>query len=345
MKTFKRTSVLASIAMLLLLGGSSAAFANTSQSFTLSGTGGVTNLGSQTYTVSGGLVAYAEVDGATLNPGASIQYNFVATQNGPTTTSVSGYGSMRLTGYAPGLGEVKATTSFVIAAIEGAIVDPTTGAQIPIGNNQLPAYFISISPTTITIDGQNQYDNNPMLIESPYLNPWGLPIVMGTTDGDVVVAATYNVGTIDWQGTQVQALLSGNLGSSSVSSAVLTLTSNENENLVAGSAVDSGTMSLAGLTSSTITGSYFGTDYIPWAGATDCSSSTPFLIPGTCTETGFQSQGEFSGTGASGTYNTQWGVPALGFYTTIHGSISQGRSSGYSGGSGFFGFLGLLSHI
>ncbi|MGH9919923.1 MAG: hypothetical protein ACRD6W_13800, partial [Nitrososphaerales archaeon] len=95
-----RSTLLTSIAILFLMGGTTSAFAYDgqhqpqTQSLSLSvPIGGVTNLGTQVYTVSGGQVAYAEIGGDALNPGANLEYNFVATQNGMNTR---GYASISL---------------------------------------------------------------------------------------------------------------------------------------------------------------------------------------------------------------------------------------------------------
>ena len=90
MKTLIRRTALTSIALLFLLGGASAAFASTPQTLSTTMVGGVSSLGTQIYTVSGGQTAYAVIAGQTINPStASLKYNFIATQNGLNTKGIA----------------------------------------------------------------------------------------------------------------------------------------------------------------------------------------------------------------------------------------------------------------
>jgi len=139
MKTLMRILTFASLALLLILGGTTAAFAkgNQPQSQTLSLTvpyGGVTNLGGQFYAVSGGQVAFAEIAGQTINPGANVQYNFNATQNGMTTT---GSGTISLTGTTTTGGAVVPISVSAAFTINGA----EAGAVI--GQTALPFVFLT----------------------------------------------------------------------------------------------------------------------------------------------------------------------------------------------------------
>ena len=106
------------------------------------------------------------------------------------------------------------------------------------------------------------------------------------------------------------------------------MTSGELENLVTGSAIDAGTISFSSMTPSSLDakGFYVGSSTIPTTGTSDCSASTG--IPGTCTETGFQSTGHFTMSGISGSYNTTWGVPALGFSSAVNATVGQSWNSG-----------------
>lgn len=334
MKTFIRTSLLTSIAILVLLGGSTAAFADTSQQLSMAATGGVTYLGTQTYTVAGGAVEYAAVNGQTLTH-PHLSYYFQATQAGADGAGTSGYGTLTLTGRSDGA-RVTVTGSFGF----------DTDLPLTTIGTDLPGFFVSYAPNVyITTSGSTQPLGQALTIESPYLNPFGGPIVIATADdgATLTIVATYTTGNIYWQGTQVGGELSGTLGSTPVTG-MLSLTSNENENLVAGTAYDRGTISFSGMTPSSlnVNGNYQGTDYIPTTGAIDCSSEVTF-IEGTCYETGFQSQGSFNAQGIYGSYNTQWGVPAIGFYTVIQATLPQTGSSGQPGnyGNGWFGFGGF----
>jgi len=328
MKTLLRSTVLTSIAILFLLGGTTAAFADTTRSQTLSLTvplGVVTDLGTQVYTVEGGQVAFAEIAGQTLNPGATIQYSFSATQSGTNTNGVASIQLTGTTGSGPAT-PVSVSGTFTINGILPAAV---------IGQSELPFVFSTgTSNVQIAVGGPAQTVPESLSIESPYFNPFGAPIVMASPDGAIVIAATYTQGTILWMGTQVAGPLTGTLGTTQVTGTLI-LTSGELENLVTGTAIDTGTMKFSGMTPASLNsygGFYTGSDTIPPpvgtspypagpAASWDCSPT--FGIPGTCTETRFQSTGTFTRGVIYGTYTSTWGVPALEFTSTITASVAQ----------------------
>lgn len=343
MKTSVRSTALAAAAILVLLGGSSAAFANTSQHLSLTVPypqgGGVVDFGSQNYVVSGGYAFGAALNLAPINS-PSIQYSFVATEN---DGSVSGYGSIRLTGTITGEGRVTVSGTY-------AIDDNIPAVTVPGDPNIVPGYFVSDAPNVmITVDGSTQPLGMPLAIETPYANPWGGPIVIysidclltGGTSCTLSAIASYNVGTIYWQGSQVAGPVTGTLGSTAVSGMIVD-TGNEVENLVTGTAVDQGTTSLTisgASVSLSVNGNYAGNDIIPTNGTIDCSTGFTNVY-GTCFNTGFISHGHFSAPGVVGTYSTFWTVPAFQFGSTIQATVTQsGPSSGSGGLSGIFGFL------
>ncbi len=340
MKTYIRRTTLTSIALLLLLGGATTAFADqqgpqgqTNQTQTLSATeiGGVSNLGNQVYKVSGGQIAMAMVAGMTLDPTSTLDYNFMAKQTGLTTT---GHASIHLTGTTGGV-PVKVTGSFTISSSVPAAVLPigcATNCQ-----SELPFFFTATSSDVkITIGTTTSTVAETMSIESPYFNPFGAPIVMASADNSIIIAATYTQGTIDWTGTQVAASIVGTLNTAQASGMV-TMTTSETENLVKGTAVDTGSIQFSSMTPSSLNsqGTFHGTSTIPTAGSFDCSAATG--MPGTCTETGFQSTGKFSmgsnqqgdnqgnhqDSQTTGSYSTSWGVPALGFSSTVSATVGQ----------------------
>jgi len=323
MKAFVWRTALTSIAILFLLGGTTAAFANSTSTWTTRPlslsvpVGGVTNFGNQVYTVNGGQVAYAEIAGQTLNPGATIRYNFMATQTGMTT---KGFASLRLTGTTvTNAGDVPVSVSgkfHINSNVPGAVV----------GQSEVPFFFLtSTSNVQVTVGGSTQTLPETLDIESPYFNPFGAPIVLVSPDGAIVIAATYTQGTILWMGSQVTGALVGSLGNGQASG-TLSLTTHEIENLVEGTSADSGTVTFSGMTPSSLdaSGSYTGNSIIPTTGGIDCTSITK--IPGTCTETGFQSTGKFRADGISGKYTTTWPAPALEFSSTITATVTQPSS-------------------
>lgn len=360
MKTFIRRTALASIAILFLLGGTTAAFASTQQQLKLTlPYGSVTNLGSETITAGGGSVIYAYIDGLAVDAGSSLHYNIFATQNGPST---SGYGFIGFTGTAQGV-PFSVTGTFEI--------NDNVPTPLPAGmQGTLPYFLVSDNPNNIrlTFGGVPQpltpgtaFSLTPSIqfgVESPYFNPFGGPIVLMSSDGAIVIAATYTEATILWSGSQVTGPVAGTLGSSPVTG-TLSLTSQEFTNFVTGTVQDSGKITFSDMSPSSLdaTGTYTGTSYIPqptgatldsFGGLINCS---PALLPYTCTETGFQSKGSFSAGPITGSYTTSWTIPALYFTSSITGTVAQHENnggfggngnSGQNGGSGFWGFLSFL---
>jgi hypothetical protein len=238
------------------------------------------------------------------------------------------------------------------------------GAQsqwLPIGctttcSSGIPVFFVGAALTSVTIgQAPAQQIASTILFESPYFNPWGNPILIVSTDGAIVVATTYDKATLDWKGTTVTGTIQGSLGSNPVQG-TMTLSSNEHEDFVAGvTTYDNGTMSFTSVSSRSLNvqGTYQGTSVIPKPGSLACGltqtlTSTPCTsdcsawfgalglpaIPGTCTQTGFQSTGQFSLTGqrtsdggtrtttVTGSYSTTWSSPALGFVSIATATVT-----------------------
>ena len=212
-----------------------------------------------------------------------------------------------------------------------------------IGQSELPFVFeTSTSNVQITVAGTPQTIPESLNIESPYFNPFGGPIVIGSTDQAIGIVAMYTprdhpLGRHAGHGTSRRHPRA----STAVTAGTLSLTSGELENLVKGTAFDAGTISFSGMAPASLNanGFYTGSDTIPPTVGTsgyqygpdgiptgtpaiwDCSPY--FGIPGTCTETGFQSTGKFTAGSISGGYVTSWGVPAVYFSSTITATVSQ----------------------
>lgn len=229
---------------------------------------------------------------------------------------------------------------------EALNIEGGAGVGIPLGcssaatcNSFIPAFFAAAGSVQVTVSAGPGAPHSPpssfqaeMLLESPYLNPWGAPILITSADClesggascAIALAATYKVGTIDWSGSQVAGMMQGSLvsgGSVTPVSGTLTLTTNEHEDLVAGTTTDTGTMTFLGFASGvsatplTLSGPYHGTSLIPSPAAPsnspanqacalevatfgtpcamDCSSMFGLPVTGVCTVTGFQSTGQF----------------------------------------------------
>lgn len=207
----------------------------------------------------------------------------------------------------------------------------------------------------------------PMLFESAYLNPFGAPIVFGTADnfGTLMVITTYTHASVDWRNVAIGGQVGGQLGSSTTFAGTFAQVSNEYEDLVTGRAYDYGTMSFSNvinmsdtsmspINSLDVAGTYNGFSIIPksstyacvtTSGApttcsnSDCSAMLGFQPPvtGVCTNTGFESQGNFNLQGQSstvmGSYTTAWTVPAFGFagMTTSATVYIQPAQQGHQG--------------
>ncbi len=334
MKISVSRTVLTSLAIAMLLGGTTAAFAATpTQTLNASMQGAVTNLGNQTYAYSGGQVVYAYIGGQPLDTNTgSIRFSVFANQNGMNT---NGFGNIQFSGTVSGM-QVSVTGTFGINGED-------MGAGLPANctttcTEVLPFDFIGSSNVRMTMGGQSVPET--LVVESPYWNPYGGPIYLVSPDSAIVIVATYTQATILWTGAQTGGYISGTLGSNPVSG-TFSQTSIENENLVTGTATDTGTIQFnTNIASLNSRGTYSGSDYIPSAGSSDCSPAT---LPYTCTLTGFQSNGNFRAPGMSGTYSTSWGVPAYGFTSTVSATVGQTGSTGNHGGWG--SILNFLSQL
>jgi hypothetical protein len=324
MKTIIRRTALTSIAILFLLGGTSAAFASSSQTLSATMIGGVSNLGTQVYSVNGGQTAFAMIAGQSINAStANLRYDLMVTQYGLNTR---GFATLHFSGTTTGGANVSVSGTFNINSIVPA-------AELPLGcttncQSALPFFFLGTSSNVqMTVAGATQTVSETMQIESPYFNPFGAPIVLASTDNSIIIAATYTKGSIMWAGTNVGGVMVGTLGTTKTSG-TFNMTSGELENLVTGNSIDAGTISFSSMTQSSLDakGFYVGTSTIPTTGTSDCSAMTG--IPGTCTETGFQSIGQFTMSGITGSYNTMWGVPALGFSSSVSATVSQHNTYG-----------------
>jgi hypothetical protein len=307
------------IVSLLLVLELNSAYASTPTAFTLNvSSGTVTNIGNQTYNFSGGYVVEAVVGNETLDAGATLTFTVSAQVDGLST---SGSATFDLTGM-NGSTAVTANGSLSIDYMYAA-EDFPSGCTTTC-NSALPLFFMSSSSATYSIGGVATNDTSGFDLESPYFNPWGAPIVLVSNDGNILIVATYAVGTIQWSGTQIGGSITGSLGGSSVTG-IFNDTSQESEDLVAGTANDSGTTALTGMSPSflDVSGTYSGTSTIPTPGGSDCS--TELMIPGitygVCTETGFDSTGsasmQNSQVSVTGSYDTTWAVPAIDFTSVL----------------------------
>ena len=358
--TFRR-SALVGIAVLILL-GSNVAFADpkgtaTTQpiNFTV-GTqaapaGTVVNLGDQKYAVSGGQVALAMIGGQQVDPGATLKFSLNAQVKGLSAT-----GNVHF--------ELKGTIAGVPISVKGDFPVNRTMTQAlsmvvpgPSGSclgkaakscSELPTFFAGTGNVNVKVGDPSKPMKMTMMLENPYFNPFGAPILLASADGSISIVTTYDVGKITWAGSEVTGPINGTLGSSTPISGTLSLNTTETENLVTGTAVDRGTIALDGMTPAWLDtigrpGTYTGTSCIPGpdpactpvppGSGADCTPmfNIPGVTSGLCTATGFDSMGHFTVNAdppheqrvtINGTYATTWTAPALAFSSVVSGTVT-----------------------
>ncbi len=328
-ETGYKKSIVAVAFMLLVMPVFQSAYAKTSQPLSLTATGGVTDLGNQKYAINGGqivcVVCFAIITPPNGLPqifaqSAKIGYQLAAQVTGLTVT---GSAQFHLDGI---------TTEGVKEVVDAKI---SIGDMVPaavVGSSALPLFFLGSAVVQVTTGGSTQTFPTMIEMENPYFNPFGNPIIVGSTDSSVAIVMTYSQATIQWAGTVIMGTVSGTLGASTAVSGFMSLVSSENEDLVKGTAVDHGAFSFTKMTQSNldVSGEYHGSSVIP-AGGPDCTPTG--LPPGTVTQTGFQSVGQFTTHNdvhvhIDGTYAIQWSVsapcvPALGFGSPIPNVFAQ----------------------
>ena len=320
---------MASVVVLVLLGGN-AAFASSSQTLQFQSAGGpaplppvgVADSGDQKYNVHGTGLAYAQVGTLAFGPGTKFEYTLTA-----EVKELAAKGSASFTIQGTTSDNKKVTVKGEVDIGSGPTLPGTLPGMVPEGipvgcsgsacTSAIPVFFVGALTLTTTIaDSKPVKTTGTMFLESPYFNPWGGLISLAATDGSVVIATTYDKGTIEWTGTSVNGAIGGLLGASTLVYGTFSLLSHESENLVAGTASDDGTMTFSNMSpiSLNVAGKYSGTSLIPKAGSPECALETSafpgnpctvdcvamfaafFLpaLPGTCLSTGFQSSGHFS---------------------------------------------------
>lgn len=323
----KRTILLALAVLLLVVPFGTGIAAADSQTpsqhqpahqLSLSLSGGVMNAGSQDYTLVGGQVVGAMIDGVPMAPGATLEYYMNAQVSGLST---NGFFVLSLRG-------TNALDQSVRVLSYGQILSTPNAIGIPYGctigvdcTSEIPTFFLSGSQVFTWTAGQESTAQLPIAIESAYLNPFGGPLVISSTDGSISIQANYTQATIQWRNVQMGGTVSGTFGGNSATGA-FAMNVNSYENLLTGTEYDRGTIGMS-LTQGTFAGYFHGKSVVPTLGATDCS--TEFGLPsGTCTMTGLNSTGSMnlfgSGFHIRGTYDTVWKIPAIRFTSIVSGS-------------------------
>jgi hypothetical protein len=163
----------------------------------------------------------------------------------------------------------------------------------------------------------------PMLFESAYLNPFGGPTVIASSDptNPILIVATYTKAISQWEEVNVGGAITDSTGIVGTFTQTMSLT----EDLLNNRETDRGTISIASFSVSfpSASGDFRGTSTIPpvpspTPAPLDCSMAFD-LPPGTCTLTGSHSTGVFNlhstddKSQVEGSYDINWTVPALVF--------------------------------
>lgn len=226
----------------------------------------------------------------------------------------------------------------MVPAVGFPLTDPTNPlACLPSCTSEVPGYFVGVGSVQGNLSGQPvSLQNVLLLVESAYLNPFGGPIFIGTSDGSVSIATTYDSAISQWSGVTSGGVVldsSGNLVGQ------FGMTSKLTEDLFGGNETDHGQIALSGFVSPNAVlnshGEFHGVSMIPTAIAgSDCTSManaqlnsiqgfSVVLPAGTCSLTGSNSAGSFvlhslvQGKNVKGDYSIGWSVPAIGFQGTV----------------------------
>jgi hypothetical protein len=291
-------------------------------------TGSIDSSGQQAYTESGGALLFASILGESVDSSTAVFAERASASVDGLATSGSAAFSLS--------GVMANGSSFSIRGpigIAGAIPaeafplscwDQVTLPLPASCTSQVPAFYVGSGTFDVKVTHSWQVSQE-MDMESAFLNPFGGPIVWGSIDpstgfpdagSDILLVFTYSAAAINWQDVQTGGSINGTLGTTPVSGS-FTQTTSAHENLFAGTETESGTLTWTGMTPSSldVSGAFSGSSTIPTANEIDCSATIG--IPGTCTETGFSSMGNYSlsssVTRIRGTYDLTWAVPALSF--------------------------------
>jgi hypothetical protein len=315
----------------------SAVLADSGQPLSLTMTGGISSVGGQTYILNQhGSATYALVQNQALGTtGTHLDYSLFANVHGG---SVSGQADIRLSG----------TSGGQQVRLQGRV---TIQGMVPIepfsDGSSIPSAFIGTFAGTLSVGGTVSSVSLQVSLESPFINPFGGPVVVASSDGSsLVLVSGYQSAKIIYSNVQVFTLtVTGTVGTTPVSAGTATLTTWAVEDLGAGTETEVGSIAFMGMTPSFLDskGFYFGKSVIPgpanclttygFAPCTvDCTSGLNILLGlpsldltklpgGLCTVTGFVSSGHFftqgQGVRISGDYSTVWDIPAVSFGVTI----------------------------
>ena len=307
--------------------------------------GAFVNIGSQEYQSAGNNATLVSILGTQL-PHSS--YNFTYSVNASVLgTSVSGGARFQLNGVGPSANNTSvqgiAQLVDMVPAVGLPLTDPTNPlACLPSCTSEVPGYYIGVGSIQGNLSGQAvSLQNVLVLVESAYLNPFGGPVFIGTADGSVSIAATYNSAVSQWSGVKTGGAV---LDSTGNLMGQFGMTSKLTEDLFSGNETDHGQIAMSGFVTPNgifnSQGEFHGVSMIPTAIAGfDCTAMAnaqlnsvqgfSVLLPaGTCSLTSSHSTGSFmlhslviQGKNIKGDYSINWSVPAIGFQGSVSGRI------------------------
>jgi hypothetical protein len=334
MKTLA-TAMTLLITLLIASSGLLVTHAATSSSATTHGdlslglSGVITSAGSQSWSMSGGFLAGAQIGQEIVPAGASIQYSLNADVRGMSST---GWFSLSMSGTTA---DGQSFTYNAVGPVVGMVPSicfpgydsPNAAGNCPTTDNTaIPGFFIAAVSATETLGSTTTTSQLVFLIEAPIMNPWGAPIAIASTDGSVNVVATYQSATATWSDVHLAGVLSGTYNGQQATG-MFAQTANAYENFVTGTENEFGTVALQNMSPSSLNsqGVYVGSSTVPTTGSYDCAALAG-LPEGTCTETALTSTGSFvlmgqSSTIITGTYVVNWPAPSVTFTGMITATV------------------------
>ena len=316
----KLTSIAAAVGIMFLVLGNSA-LAAPPQGTSLTMLGGVVNPGSQSYSVRGGQLAGAWVLGTPLDlRNAIIHYSMKATVAG---MSVSGVAQFYIKALISKGSHLEVNGTILIDGMSPAMLFPLGCSPGVDCTGAIPAFFNGSGPVTVSGEGRTVRTSLHIGIESPYLNPFGGALVIASSGGELVALATYDQGTIVWNGVEMGGIVSG-VVSGTPTSGQFGMLVNSVEDLKSGIELDRGAISFFSMSvpAYDAAGTFGGVSKIPRSGGVPC----PGFPAGTCFLTGLVSSGlsfqkTAGGMTLTGQYATTWTVPAVAFSSKVTGTL------------------------
>ncbi|TMQ00351.1 MAG: hypothetical protein E6K99_02720 [Thaumarchaeota archaeon] len=343
-----RVSAVASLAILLMLTGSNVAMAKPHNTLTLGLAGGFVDIGSQKYHSKGTAAVSISFNGTSIPSSVGFSYSIDASVQG---TAVSGKAHFQLGGESEEeedddnastspvnvKGRVQLFDMIPAVGLPLSPSDPSNPlACLPSCTSAIPGFYVGIADIQGSVLGTPvSLSNVTILIESAYLSPFGGPIFIGTPNGSISIAATYDSAISRWSNVQTAGFV---IDGNGTQVGQFAMKASLTENLLNGKERDQGRVSLFGLSGDLALlnseGKFSGKSVVPKAGSFDCtdalSSQIGFTLPPkTCLATGSHSEGSHGLRGDNekteiqGDYSLDWNVPAIGFTGEVTATVEE----------------------